>query len=81
MDELTMSVSGICRKDGKKCAYVTFTDGKRTAEGVIPDCKITRSVGFSEEETGQLELYMKLNLDSLKKQAAGISPFRAMLRD
>ncbi len=81
MDELTMSISGICRKDGKKLAYVTFTDGKRKAEGSIPDCRIIKQTGFSEEEAGQLELYMKLNLDELKKQAAAISPLRAMMKE
>ena len=49
MDELTMSVSGICRKDGEKLAYVTFSDGKRKAEGVIPDCRIIKQTGFTEE--------------------------------
>ena len=81
MDELTMSVSGICRKDGKKLAYVTFTDGKRKAEGSIPDCRIIKQTGFSKEEAGQLELYMKLNRDELKKQAAAISPLRAMMKE
>ena len=81
MDELTMSVSGICQKDGRKIAYVTFADSDRKAEGIIPDCRITRQNGFSKEETGQLELYMKMNLADLKRQAAGINPIRAMLKD
>ena len=80
MEELTMSVSGICRKDGKKLAYVTFSDAERKAEGVIPDCKILSQTGFTEEEAGQLELYMKMNLAELKKQAAAISPLRAMMK-
>ena len=81
MEELTMSVSGICRKDGKKLAYVTFSDAERKAEGVIPDCKILSQTGFTEEEAGQLELYMKMNLTELKKQAAAISPLRAMMKE
>ncbi len=81
MEELTMSVSGICRKDGKKLAYVTFSDDRRKAEGVIPDCRITSSSGFTEEETAQLELYMKMNLQELKKQSAAISPLRAMMKE
>ena len=81
MDELTMSISGICRKDGKKCAYITFTDGKRTAEGIIPDCKIISQSGFTEDEVAGLALYMQMNLDALKKQAASISPLRAMMKD
>ena len=80
-DELTMQVSGICRKDGEKFAYVTFSDGKRIAEGVIPDCKIRNQQGFEEDEIGQLELFMKLNLDKLKRKAAAIDPVRAMMKD
>ena len=81
MDELTMSVSGICRKNGEKLAYVTFSDGKRKAEGVIPDCKLLKQTGFTEEEAGQIELFMKLNLADLKRKAAAISPLRAMMKD
>ena len=79
MEEMTMQVSGICRKDGKKYAFVTFTDGKRSAEGVIPDCKIRSQSGFEEEEISHLELFMKMNLDKLKRRAASIDPIRAMM--
>ncbi len=72
-DELKMSVSPICAKDGKKYAFVSFTDGTRTAEGKIPDCTIISSHGFLETETKQLESYMKRELSQLKKMAAGIN--------
>ena len=49
-DELKMSVSPICVKDGNRYAFVNFADGKRTAEGKIPDCKIISNKGFSDEE-------------------------------
>ena len=78
-EELTMQVSGICRKDTRKFAFVTFTDGKRTAEGVIPECKIQSQNGFEEDEIAQLELFMKINLDKLKRKAASIDPVRAMI--
>lgn len=81
LEELTMQVSGICRKDGNKFAYVTFTDGKRYAEGIIPDCKIRSQKGFDEAETGQLELFMKMNLAALKRKAASIDPVRAMMKE
>ena len=29
--EISMSVSPVCEKEGKKIAYVSFTDGTRTA--------------------------------------------------
>ena len=81
MDEITMQVSGICRKDGRKYAYVTFEleGGKKRAEGTIPDCRITGNTGFTDEEAAQLELFMKMNLGKLKKKAASIDPVRAMM--
>ena len=79
-DELNMQVSGICKKEGNKVAYVKFYDSKRSAEGVIPDCRIEKNEGFSEEEKGQLELYMRMNLAELKKRAAKVDPIRAMMK-
>lgn len=78
-DELKMSVSPICSKDGKKYAFVSFTDGVRTAEGKIPDCVITNNEGFGEEEVKQLEEYMKQELPQLKKMAAGINVMKTFL--
>lgn len=49
-----------------------FTDGSRSAEGKIPDCKITKNTGFDEDEVKQLEAYMSRELPQLKKMAAGI---------
>ena len=78
--ELNISVSAICNRDEEKLAYVTFSDGKRDAEGEIPACKITKNNGFSDEEVVGLELYMKSDLDRLKKMAAGINIFDAFLK-
>ena len=72
-------VSGICQKDGKKMAYVSFNDGDKNAEGVIPDCIITRNEGFTEDEISQLQDYMKRELQSLKKTAAGINVVKALM--
>ncbi|MCR5686290.1 MAG: hypothetical protein K6G81_12915 [Lachnospiraceae bacterium] len=80
-DELTMQVSGICVRNGKKVAYVTFTGRGLLAEGVIPECRIEKLEGFSEEEKGQLELFMKMNLSDLKKRAAKVDPLRAIMKD
>ena len=70
--ELNMTVSPVCVKDGEKCAYVSFSDGTRFAEGRIPDCKIISNKGFSQEEAEQLENYMSMELAMLKRTAAGI---------
>ncbi len=76
---MDMSVSQICLREGKKVAYVTFTEGKRRAEGEIPDCKITSSEGFNETEIAGLEFYMKANLSELKKMAASIRTLDAIV--
>lgn len=78
-DELKMSVSPICQKDGKRVAYVSFSDSKRSAEGIIPECKITKNQGFSNEEAEQLEAYMKQQLATLKKMAASVNAMDAFL--
>ena len=78
--ELRMQVSGVCKKGGRKVAYVTFSEGKRVAEGEIPKCRINKSEGFSEKEVAGLEFYMKQNLDMLKKIASAINPIKAMMR-
>ena len=79
MGELTLQVSGISVKDGKKQACVRFADSGRYAEGYIPECIITKSSGFSDEEKAQLEDYLKANLTELKKTAAKINPLNAIM--
>ena len=76
---LDMQVSPICQKDGKKVAYVTFTDAARNCEGEIPDCIISKNHGFSPEEIRQLESYMKAELPRLKRMASGVNIMRAFM--
>lgn len=77
---MNMLISGVTtNKEGKKQAYVRFEDGVCFAEGTIPDCKIIKQNGFSDEEISQLEDYIKANLTSLKKEAAKINPIKAMM--
>lgn len=77
--EINMSVSPICQKDGRKVAYVSFTDGGRMAEGEIPDCRITKSKNFGKTEIEQLENYMRDNLVMIKRMAASVNPLDAFL--
>ncbi|MBQ2745319.1 MAG: hypothetical protein IJF37_06910 [Lachnospiraceae bacterium] len=72
MDELNMTVSAVCMKDGEKYAFVSFSDGQRMAEGRIPDCTIISNKGFTQEEVEMLEIYMRSELRQLKKMAAGV---------
>lgn len=80
-EKVDMSVSPVFGKDGKKYAFVSFQDGTRYAEGKIPDCIITSSKGFTDDETGQLEEYMRQNLATLKRMAAGVNVMSAFMKD
>lgn len=76
-----MTVSPIMTdKNGAKYAYIEFSDGINSSEGIIPACLITKNKGFSDEEVKALEAYMKKELSSLKKMAASSNPFRAMMK-
>ncbi len=77
---VNMSVSPICVKDGKKYAFVTFSEGERLAEGKIPDCTIISNTGFTAEEVAQLESYMQKELPKLKEMAAGIHLLDAFMK-
>ena len=78
-DSLNMTISGIVPKNGRKHIYVVFEDGKRKAEGYIPDCVITSNYGFSEDEVKILELYMKHEQDTIRERAKGINPIKALM--
>lgn len=79
-DALDMSVSQIFYKDGRKYAFVYFTDNVRSAEGKIPDCKIIANQGFSEKEVLQLEDFMGRELMNLKRMAAGVRVMDAFMK-
>ena len=78
--EMKMTVSGIVPKDGRKNIYVVFEDGKRKAEGCVPDCIITQNEGFEEDEVKMLELYMKHNQDQIREMAKVINPIKALMK-
>lgn len=79
-EEMKMTVSGIVPKDGRKNIYVVFEDGKRKAEGYVPDCIITKNEGFEVDEVKMLELYMKQNLDQIRELAKVINPIKALMK-
>ncbi len=78
-DTVNMSVSQVFAKNGERYAFVSFTDGEKSAEGKIPQCKIISNRGFDKEEIGQLEDYMNRELARLKRMAAGINAMRAFM--
>lgn len=75
---MTMTYSAIVRdKDNKKIVRVSFERmgkaGVEVAEGLLPDCRITRQKGYTQEEISQLEDYLKANSDDIMDKAKVIS--------
>ena len=79
MEEITLDISGVVEKDGKKIAHIRFSRGEDFAEGYIPDCVLTKVQGFTDEEASQLVDYLRANLTEFKKRAAKINPLTAMM--
>ncbi|MCR5301250.1 MAG: hypothetical protein K6E49_02290 [Lachnospiraceae bacterium] len=77
--EIKMSVSSMTRTKDSKAVYVLFEDGAKSAEIALPECKVIRNGGFSEEEIAQLKDYVQNEQDSIYEIAKGINPMKAFL--
>lgn len=78
--KMNMSISQIFQKDGKPTAFVLFSEGRKSAEGKIPDCTIISNDGFSEKEVKALELYLKMQQESILKTAKEVNIMKAFMR-
>lgn len=78
-ENLNMSVSPIVEKDEKKHIYITFEDDTRSAEGSLPEKKIIRNQGFTEEEVAALELYISANEADIVAMAKQINVLDAFM--
>lgn len=81
MEALNMLISGVIEKDGKKKACVRFEAGDLFAEGFVPDCKIEKQNGFTDEEIEKLEEYLRDNLETIKRKASEVDPILSMVRE
>ena len=79
-EEMKMTYSGIVVVDGRKKISITFEAGEAYAEASIPDCKVTKSVGFEQDEIIVLEKYLQMNQVEIAKKAKEISGFRGFMR-
>ena len=77
-EDVNMLVTGMLHKGGKSFVRVSFVRGKDWAEGVVPDAKIEKSKGFSEEEVGRLEAYLLEEKAMILDRAKGVNPLRNM---
>lgn len=77
--ELKCIHSTVLSKNGKPFVSVMFERGNDRAEGTVPDCVITKSEGFTEEEIEELEDYMKAQRKEIIENAKRISDIRRLL--
>ena len=67
------------RTKDSKAVYVLFEDGAKSAEFSLPEGKLVRKDGFSDEEIAQLADYIENEQDSIFSLAKEINPMKAFL--
>lgn len=80
-DEVRMTYSGILNHKGKKTVQVIFERGDfSSAEGSVPEGKITKSTGFSPEEIEELQQFLLDNTNDILERARLINPMRGFMK-
>ena len=79
--EVKMSVSSMMRNDDKKGVYVLFTDKDKSAEFVVPGCKIISNKGFTEDELKQLRDYIDNEQDYIFSLSKTVNPMKAFMSE
>ncbi len=79
--EIRMSVSSVTRTGEQKSVYVLFQDGEKSAELLVPDCKVVYNRGFSEEELEQLKAYGQQETETIFALAKNVNPIKAFLNE
>ncbi|MCR5357012.1 MAG: hypothetical protein K6E63_06380 [Lachnospiraceae bacterium] len=79
MRQMNMLVSGLVGTGEHKRICVYFSDKDKHAEGSIPDCKITSSKGFTDDELREIEDYLKENKDHIIEEARKVNPMKSFL--
>ena len=77
--EISMTVSTMTRQGDDKAIYVVFTDGDKSAEFVVPEDRLLKNNGFSEEEIASLTDYVVNEHDSIYSIAKKINPMKSFL--
>ena len=80
-DNVVMSVSAIVPVNGKKAAFVHFSDKDKEAEFVLPECRQVSSAGFTEEELKQLLAYVTREKDTLMDMAKRVDPLGRFMKE
>lgn len=78
-ETVTMSVSSMTRHGDEKAVYVLFADGEKTAEFIVPGCKLVSSKGFDEPSISQLRDYVDNEQDCIFNIAKNVNPLKAFM--
>lgn len=73
--KIKMTHSSVLNKQGKPFVSVMIEREKDCAEGSVPECRITKSQGFDEEEIRELEEYLRNHGQEIIEEAKKISGF------
>lgn len=78
-ETVNMSVSSMTRHGDDKIVYILFTDGDKTAEFTLPECKMLGNRGFLEEEINNLKDYLVNEREYIFSIAGKVDPMKAFL--
>lgn len=78
-EEVKLTHSGILVKKGRRHVSVRFERGADVAEASLPECKVTKNHGFSEEEVKGLENFLEIKNDEIFAKAKEISNIKHWL--
>lgn len=77
--EIKMSVSSFIRKDGEKSIFVLFSDKNNSVEFALPECRLIKNNGFSQEDINSLLEYIKNEQDYIYQIAKKVNPMKGFL--
>lgn len=80
-DEVKMLISCVVEKEGRKMVRLSFLRGQDYAEGILPEGAVERSKGFTAEEVGKLEQYIRANRKDILERAKAIDPLRNWINE
>jgi hypothetical protein len=81
--EVTFTYSGVLTRNNRKLIRVRFerkgNSGIDFAEGKIPECKIEKQNGFSQEEIRQMEEYLEIEKENIIREAKKLNNIKNLL--
>ncbi len=81
INSMDMSISSIVPVNGKKAAFVQFSDKDKTAEFIVPECRQVSNNGFTEDELKMLHDYVIREKDSIMDMAKGVDPLGKFMKE